>query len=69
MLATQAGGNPGSNITGQPDYAYALNGVSGSHNTGITSTHSGHTHSVEITGGGDAETRPKNVYVHYIIKY
>lgn len=34
-----------------------------------TSTANGdHTHSVTIDGGGDAETRPVNVYVNYIIK-
>jgi len=28
-----------------------------------------HSHSVTINGGGDNESRPKNVYVNYIIKY
>ncbi len=28
-----------------------------------------HTHTVQITGNGDRETRPKNVYVNYIIKW
>ncbi len=28
-----------------------------------------HSHSVYINSGGDAETRPKNVYVNFMIKY
>lgn len=28
-----------------------------------------HTHWVGINGGGDSETRPRNVYIYYIIKY
>lgn len=33
-----------------------------------TSTTGAHTHSFSVTGGGDTETRPRNVAVNYIIK-
>ena len=36
---------------------------------GNTSTDGAHTHTVSISGGGDAETRPVNTAVHYFIKY
>lgn len=38
-------------------------------NRGLTSTIGNHNHTVQITGNGDLETRPKNVYVNYIIKH
>jgi len=42
--------------------------TTGSHSHSIsTSTTGDHSHA--ITGGGDNETRPKNAYVNYIIKY
>ena len=39
--------------------------VNGSYNSAYNSGDHSHT----ITGGGDNETRPINVYVNYIIKY
>jgi hypothetical protein len=33
-----------------------------------TSTDGAHTHTVQITGGGDAETKPKSYAVNYFIK-
>jgi microcystin-dependent protein len=37
-------------------------------NGGTTTTQGNHSHSVTINGGGDAETRPENMAVYYIIK-
>ena len=34
-----------------------------------TGTAGGHSHAVSITGGGDSETRPKNVNVAYYIRF
>lgn len=33
-----------------------------------TTSNGAHDHTVSITGGGDAETRPKNIAVHYYVK-
>lgn len=41
----------------------------GTTGTGSTWDAGAHTHEVTITGGGDAETRPRNISMNYIIKY
>lgn len=49
---------------------YRLSGttsVPSTANVGLTNSSGSHSHS--ITGGGDAETRPINAYVRYIIRY
>lgn len=38
-------------------------------NTVTTSSAGAHTHDVSMSGAGDAETRPRNVSMNYIIKY
>lgn len=59
-IATAAGG--------ATSYAAPGNTTFAGYSSGSTSTESSsHTHTV--TGGGDSETRPVNVYVNYIIKY
>lgn len=47
--------------------AYAKN--YGDWGDGVGQTAAGGDHTHAITGGGDAETRPDNVYVNYLIKY
>ena len=46
-----------------------LRGIGAALISGNTSTDGAHTHTVSISGGGDAETRPVNTAVHYFIKY
>ena len=52
----------GGNDQSQPE-----RGSGSSSGTTTTSSSGAHTHTV--SGGGDTETRPRNVYVHYIIKF
>jgi len=58
-------GNPNTALDGWAD-----DKPSGSSSNNTTDTQGAHTHtfSASVTLAGDAETRPKNVYVNYIIK-
>lgn len=49
-------------------FSYALQATTGTPNIGSSSSNGNHTHTITISGG-DTETRPKNAYVNYIIKY
>jgi hypothetical protein len=60
--------------TGSGDFAYTLKGTNTSANVGLTGG-SGehnhtypHTHTFSVTGGGDAETAPKHIYLNLLFK-
>ncbi len=53
-------------LSGYPRFEFKNDGGGPSYSTSSTSVAGNHSHT--ITGGGDLETRPKNVYVDYIIK-
>ena len=59
-----------SNNAGAPDtYPYESGpNTAGTYTIPAAGTNGGHSHTLSISGGGDAETRPKNMAVYYYIK-
>ncbi len=57
--------------SGSPDWPRAWGGEGSDRYHGQTASSGDHNHSINLTvnGGGDAETRPRNISVNYIIKY
>ena len=65
----QYGGSSSDDPANENSFASGLPGANSVRTNTIGNTTSGtHSHSLSITGGGDAETRPANIAVNYFIK-
>jgi microcystin-dependent protein len=62
-------GSNSMNHTTTTNVAFGSTSYGSGNTSGIINSAGAHTHTVTINGGGDAETRPRNMAVRYIIKY